>query len=155
MEKADKLMKQGQEFLDAGKPTKADNYFVKAWTIYNSKRAYEKVWEAIDKIVECYKQINKPELCAKYLDYKHDLKRKLKDYKGSINAYIETARIYRNHKKGKDEALQFYEYAWKENIKYAVGGEFNELIPSEARETLIEMGKPEEFADKWVSAHLK
>ena len=156
MEKGNQMFDRGMEALGGEKPNpkKAATFFIKAWKIYSSLREWDKVYESIDKITECYHtNLRKPALALQYLENKHDLKAKFKDYEGAVMAGIEIARMYAEYPGGRDEALSFYQRAWKENVKYAVGGEINELIPNEVAELLKSMGKSEEFIEKYLAGN--
>ena len=151
MQKAKMLYESGMELLKIN-PKKASAFFIKAWKRYLALKAFDNVYETIDRLVEIYHgSLRKPDAALTYLEQKHDLKNKFKDFSGAIMASIELARMFAEYPKGKDEALTFYKRAWKENVKYAVGGEYDEIIPNEVTEILKSIGKDEVFIQKYLA----
>lgn len=155
LEKGMNFMNQAINALESGNPKQASKLFIKAWSIFKGKKIHDKMYEATDNIVEVYTQLKKPQAALTYLEYKHDIMEKNKDYEGAVMTRIQTARMFAEHPKGKDEALSFYQKAWKENMKFAVGGEVNELIPREVKDLLMSIGKSEEFIDKYLASNFK
>jgi len=157
LEKANSFFEKGMSFLEGEKPNpkKASAFFLKAWKKYEALTEWDKVYETLDKLAQCYHMLKKPRVALIYLERKHDLKNKFKDHKGAIMANVEMARMFAEYKSGKDEALDFYQRAWKENIKYAVGGELNNLIPKEVADVLKSIGKTDEFIEKYIKEHFK
>jgi len=158
MEKIKKIYEKGLELLSRDKPNpkKAVNYFIKSWKKYLAMKAYDNVFDSIDKIVESYhKYMKKPKLALKYLEYKHDLKQHLKDYKGSVETGIEIARMLREYKSLKDESIEFYRRAWNECMKFSINDNLTDTIKKEVYEVLLELGKDEEHAKKYVNKHFR
>lgn len=145
------FLNQGINAMESGNVKRASKLFIKAWSIFRGKKLFEKMYEATDKIVEAYVELKKPQAALTYLETKHDIMKKNKDYEGAVMTRIDTARMFATHPKGKDEALSFYQTAWKENMKFAVGGEINEIIPNEVRDLLMSIGKNEDYIEKYIA----
>ncbi|MHA1251254.1 MAG: hypothetical protein ACTSRP_14790 [Candidatus Helarchaeota archaeon] len=131
MEKAAKFLEEGLKFLEGEKPKakKAINYLAKAWKFYTKSKAWDKVYETLDKIADIYhKYLKEPRSALEYLDEKHDLMIKFGDFEGAINTLIQTADMFNQYEKGKDEALDFLRKAYAEIKKFKVGDNLIEVI---------------------------
>ncbi|MHA1753086.1 MAG: hypothetical protein ACTSYZ_12030 [Candidatus Helarchaeota archaeon] len=158
MEKAKSFYEKGLSFLEADKPNpkKAVNFFIKAWKRFESLTAWDDAYKTLDKIAECYHKIlKKPRQALIYIERKHDLKNKNKDFEGVVMADIEMARMFAEYKNGRDEALEFYKRAWKESKKHKVKESINDLIKKETADVLKLIEKSEEFIQKYIKEHYK
>ncbi|MBD3228197.1 MAG: hypothetical protein GF329_08405 [Candidatus Lokiarchaeota archaeon] len=149
------FLNQGINAIESGNAKKASKLFIKAWTVFRGKKLYEKMYETTDRIVEAYVELKKPRAALTYLETKHDIMKKNKDYEGAVMTRIDTARMFATHPKGKDEALSYYQKAWSENMKFAVGGEVNDIIPKEVQDLLMSIGKSEDYIEKYMAKNFQ